>query len=136
MNQQEQSRVRDNVQRLIESYEWNIKDAIEALQCSVSMGGWQNVIKYAEQLKVLECKLYAARALINTHVNLQGIAYETIRREAERFGSPSNDNNNLNERNGRRADELSIATSTSPFFSCQTFLCARNYAFRDCSLSH
>lgn len=42
----------------IQRTKWNIKDATEALICSVSMSNWDNVIKYASQLKVLETQLY------------------------------------------------------------------------------
>ena len=37
---------------------WNIKDAHEALVCAISMRNWGNVCKYAEQLKVLDERLY------------------------------------------------------------------------------
>jgi hypothetical protein len=33
---------------------WNINDAHQALDCASSMSAWDNVIKYANQLKALE----------------------------------------------------------------------------------
>lgn len=42
------------------SLRYNIRDATEALHAAVSMQRWENVIKYAKQLQVLERKLFAA----------------------------------------------------------------------------
>jgi hypothetical protein len=46
----------------IMSLNWNIKDATEALTCAVSLQDWNGCIKYANQLKVLEEKLFLATA--------------------------------------------------------------------------
>ena len=39
--------------------DWNIKDAIEALECAVSMKSWIGVMKYATQLQAWEAKRYS-----------------------------------------------------------------------------
>lgn len=37
---------------------WNRKDAEEALVCAIGMRDWDGVIKYSEQLKVLDAQLF------------------------------------------------------------------------------
>lgn len=46
----------------LSSLRYNIRDATEALRAAVSMERWDNVIKYAKQLRVLERKLFTAEA--------------------------------------------------------------------------
>lgn len=47
----------------IESLDWNIKDAKEALVNMASMGAYDNVDKYCNQLKALEAQRYSYKLL-------------------------------------------------------------------------
>ena len=43
----------------MEALSWGIQDAKDALQCAVSLGAWDGVIKYANQIKDMERELYS-----------------------------------------------------------------------------
>ena len=42
----------------LESIDWNITDAKQALACAVALENWEGVIKYAHQLQALEEKRF------------------------------------------------------------------------------
>jgi hypothetical protein len=46
--------------QLIARIVWNINDAKEALENALDMSNWDGVIKYANQLKELDSRLYDA----------------------------------------------------------------------------
>jgi hypothetical protein len=48
----------------ITSLRWSIADAKDALLCAAGMRAWDNVIKYANQIKNLEFALYNAERVL------------------------------------------------------------------------